>query len=268
VLDRLSRDATGQVRPLLRAAQAEYAAYAGWLHQEIGNTTAAEAWTEKAMVWAYAGSHQQMVAFAAVRRSNIAWWSGRYGEAAEMAAAAVTAGRVPPGLASIAAQYEAGAYAALGDLHASEAALERAAERLSARAGSGEDELYWARMHDEDHYNAQRAKCYIELGRVGEAIALLQPMLMASGSAGRGAGDYPYGGGLAMLALAYAKDQQPEPACHFGEQALGFGLTVPLQRTLWRLRDELGGWAGEPRVREFRSRVGRECTAVVGSSAD
>jgi len=262
VLDGLSRDAARQVRPLLRSAQAEYAGYAGWLHQEIGNANAAAAWTEKAMVWAHAGGHQQMVTFAAVRRSNIAWWRGDYSEAAELAAAAVAAsGRVPPGLASIAAQYEARAHAAQGDARATQTALGRAGERLSARADSGEDEIYWARVHDEDHYEAQKAVCYVDLGRLGEAISLLQPMVTSSGSAGRGAGSYPHGGGVAMLALAYAKNRQPEEACHFGEQALDFTLTAPLQTTLRRLCNDLADASGEPRVRRLRSRIDTACTA-------
>src|SRR5215475_13735617 len=55
---------------------------------------------------------------------------------------------------------------AQGDVRASQAALDRAGERLSARASSGEDEIYWARMHDEDHYEAlsQRIACTYDIG--------------------------------------------------------------------------------------------------------
>jgi len=267
VLDRLCQSATRQVRSLLRCAQAEYAEYAGWLHQQIGNSKTAQAWTEKAMVWALAGGHQQMVAFATVRQSNIARWAGRYDEAAGLAAAArTTSGRVPSGLASLAAQDEASAHAAQGDRRATQSALEQAAELLTARAASDEDGIYWARMHDEDHYTMQMARCYVDLGRVGEAIALLEPALTTPGAVGRGAGSHPHGGGLTMLALAYAKNRQPEEACHFGEQALGFRLDAPLRTTVRRLGNELATWADEPRVRQFRRRLDEECAPQERSS--
>ena len=207
------------------------------------------------MVWAQAAGHDQVVTFTAIRRSNIARWSGRYDEAAELAATVRTPPRrVPPGLASLAAQYEASAHAAQADLHACQAALEDAAELLMARETSGEDQVYWARMHDHDHYEAQRANCYIDLGRAAEAITLLEPMLTTS-SAGRGAGAHGHGGGLTMLALAHAKNRHAEEACHFGEQALGFTLTAPLRTTLRRLDSELADWPNEPwRMRSAMSR--------------
>jgi len=175
---------------------------------------------------------------------------------------------VPPGLASLAAQYEAGAHAAQGDLHASQTALSEAAELLSSRAASGEDEIYWARMHDQDHYNAQKATCYVDLGQLSEAIALMEPTLTAAGAAGRGAGAHGHGGGLTMLALAYAKNRQPEQACYFGEQALSFTLTGPLRMTLTRLANELADWADEPPVRQFRTRLTEKCATLERSPAD
>jgi transcriptional regulator with XRE-family HTH domain len=263
VLDSLSKNASRQVRPLLRSAQADYAEYAGWLHQQIGNTKTAAAWTEKAMVWAQVGGHRQMVTFATVRQSNIARWSGRSDEAAELAASARTASeRLPPGLASLAAQYEASAHAALGDHRACMTALGQAAEMLAARAASGEDEIYWARVHDTDHYEAQRANCFIDLGRVDEAIALLESNLAAPSATGRGAGAHGHGGGLTMLALAYAKNRRPEEACRVGEQALSFTLTAPLRATLQRLESELADWADEPSVRQFRNRLAEACPAL------
>jgi hypothetical protein len=94
----------------------------------------------------------------------------------------------------------------------------------------------------------------------------LQPIVTASGPIGRGAGSYAHGGGLTWLALAYAKNRQPEEACHFGERALDFRLPFLQRGTLRRVSDELGGWAGDRCVRRFRSRLNEACLAPAGAS--
>jgi hypothetical protein len=252
VLDRLSRDARGPARTALRSVQAEYAEYAGWLHQQVGNAATAMVWTEKAAAWAQAAGSYQTVTFTVIRRSNIAFWDGRYGEAVELAAAArICPWQVPPGLGSLAAQYEASGHATRGDTDACEASLDQAGELLSARKASGDDQVYWARTHSQDHFDALKAACYTDLGHTKRARALLD-----SYTERRDPGDR-----MALRALAQAKDGDPEAACNAAEQALqlsGIPLSLARSRRLNEIDRRLEPWAGEAYVQQFRISLARK----------
>lgn len=260
VLDHLARDARSVARSALRSVQAEYAEYAGWLHEQVGNVASAVAWTDKAAAWAQAAGSYQIVTFTMIRRSNIAFWSGRYEEATELAAAALASPwMVPPGLGSLAAQHQAGGHAACGDADACQALLDQAAEQLSAREASGEDQVYWARMHRYVHFDALKAACYVDLGRTKEARTLLESHADPRDS----------GGGMMLRAVVHAKDGDPETACRAAEQALqlfpGTSLSLARSRRLDEIHRLLEPWADEACVQQFRSSLAgkREASANV-----
>jgi hypothetical protein len=88
ILDELRRHARqGTTEPTLRLL-AQYAEFAGWLHQDAGNTTAAMHWTDHASQWAQAIGDYQMVAYMLVRKSNIALLDGDAIDVIDLAAAA------------------------------------------------------------------------------------------------------------------------------------------------------------------------------------
>ena len=263
VLDRLSRDARGPARTALRSVQAEYAVHAAWLHQQVGNATSAVLWAEKAAAWAQAAGNYQVVTFTMIRRSNIAFWDGRYEEAVELATGArACPWPVPAGLGSLAAQYEACGHAACGDTDACEASLDQAGELLSAREASGDDQVYWARTHGQDHFDALKAACYTDLGRTKQARALLDSYTERRG-------ERP-GGRMALCALVQAKDGDPEAACNAAEQALqlsGTPLSLARSRRLNEIDRRLEPWASEAYVQQFRSSLAskREAPASAGA---
>jgi hypothetical protein len=262
VLDRLSRDARDPARSALRSVQAEYAAQAGWLHEQVGNAASSVVWTEKAAAWAQAAGNYQVVTFTVIRRSSMAFCYGRCDESAELAGAALASPwPVPPGLGSLAAQHAARCHAARGNIDACQASLDHAATLLSAREASGEDDVYWARMHRQDHFDALRAECYIDLGRTTEARALLDSYYTGSVLNGRGGV-----GEMTLRALAHGKDGDPVAACSAAEQTLQL-LETPLSPARSRYLDEidrqLEPWAGEACVQHFRRSLAAKRTAPV-----
>jgi len=252
VLDRLCRDARRPVRLVLRSVQSEYAEYAGWLHQEIGNPKAADHWTDKAMVWAHAGGDYQLVSFAIGRKTNIAVWASRYEAAAELA----DSGRhvpweVPPGLASINAQYAARAHACQGEEASALRLIDDAHRLIELRERSGEDRIFWASHRTLAHLQASTAHSYVNLGRSADAVDMLESLLP---------GHQPepqHVGTLSLLALAHARAGDPRAAAAVGEKALDLAASASALTILAEASHELSGWEADAFVRDFRGRVQR-----------
>src|SRR5690606_538934 len=116
VLDGLRRHAPPRTaEPLLRLL-AQYAEFAGWLHQDAGDTTAAMYWSDRATEWAQAVGDYQMVAYLLVRQSNIALLNDDATTVVELAAAARRVpGPISPKLVALGSQQEARGWALLGD---------------------------------------------------------------------------------------------------------------------------------------------------------
>jgi hypothetical protein len=250
VLDRLCRDADSPIRPALRSVQAEYAEYAGWLHQHLGNPKTATHWTDKAIVWAQAGGDYQIMSFAIGRKINLAMWGGPAAEAAELAdSARRVPWKVPPGLASINAQYEARAHAMRGDETRTLAVLDEARELLGQRQQSGEDRIYWARHHTETYLNANEAHCHVELGRIPAALDLLGDLVPDGEAQPRQSGP------LALLAWAHARSGDPQAAAAAGEKALTQPVSANTRGLLATASKELRRWDEEETVQSFRSQL-------------
>jgi transcriptional regulator with XRE-family HTH domain len=250
VLDRLCSDAKGPARARLRAVQSEYGEYAGWLHQEIGNPKTAAHWTDKAMAWAQAAGDYQLVSFTIGRKTNIAVWAGRHREAAEVA----ESGRqvpweVPPGLASINAQYEARAHALEGDEAQALRLSDRARELIDLRECSGEDRIFWARQRTPAHLQASRAHFFVDLGRSADAVDMLEHLLPDHRP------EPQHVGTLSLLALAHARGGDPRAATSVGEAALDLAVSASALTILAEASHELRTWEAEEYVRSFRRRL-------------
>jgi transcriptional regulator with XRE-family HTH domain len=251
VLDRLGRNARTGVGSALRSVQAEYAEYVGWLHQEIGNQDSSVYWTDTAIVLAHAGGDFQMVSFATSRKVNIASWEGRCREAVNLAEQARRVPwHVPPGLASLNSMHAAHALARLGEEADARRLLEEAAELITHRQRSGEDAIWWARHHTNQRLRGHHALCHVELGRLADAVAILDDLLP-----GEGPRDGWHAGPLSTLALAHARAGDARASAAAGEEALDLTDSACTLMVLHAASRELDMWEHEDFVRRFRGRL-------------
>lgn len=247
-LDRLCRDARGNVRSALRRVQAGYATYAGWLHQEIGNHAPSVFWTDQAIEWARASGDYQMVSFALGRKINIAYWAGQPREAVELAdAARHVPWHVPPGLASLNAQNEALTHAMSGDETTARAKLDDAAGLLALREGSGEDTVDWAQRHSPTDLEGHVAHCHVSLGHARDAVDVMERV--------RQDDDPRWWGMLSLLALAHARAGDPRSAVVAGNDALARAVGACALTNLDATSRALARWDDLDSVRRFNARV-------------
>ncbi|MEU8006744.1 helix-turn-helix transcriptional regulator [Catellatospora sp. NPDC049111] len=100
----------------------------GWLAQECGDDRASLWWTKLAVELSDAAGDTHMVAYAYVRRALVALYCGDAQLAQRLAATVAERPTVSPGIRRLAAQREAQAYAAMGDLRGYRRAIGRAAD--------------------------------------------------------------------------------------------------------------------------------------------
>ena len=131
VLDGLRRHARpGTTGPLLRL-MAQYAEFAGWLCQDLGDIAAAMSFSDHASQWAQAVGDYQMVAYLLVRKSNIALLDGDAVNVIDLASAAEKVpGPLSPKLVALALQQQARGWALLGTTDQFRVGLDRAADLL------------------------------------------------------------------------------------------------------------------------------------------
>jgi len=207
--------------------------------------------------WAQAGGDYQLVSYGLGRKTNIAVWVGDHREAVDFA----ESGRqvpweVPPGLASVNAQYEARAHALARDESGTLRLLDDSRELIESRERLGEDRIYWARRRTPSHLRASAAHSYVNLGRLPEAIDMLEALLPDRQP------EPHHVGTLSLLALAHAKAGDPFAATAVGEKALDLAVSASALIILAETSQELRRWAGETRVLAFRQRLQRQRTPV------
>lgn len=217
VLDRLRRNATpGTTEPLLQLL-AQYAEFAGWLHQDLGDTVAARFWSDRATVWAQATGDYAMVAYLLVRKSNIALLEQDAREVIELAAAArKVPGAVNPRLLALAALQEARGWALYGDADRFQHELDTAADLLHDDPGN-DDPAQPVYLH---HYNLdvleeQSASGYRACGHADTAVRILEGKIRATDQHLQ----RDHGHLLAKLANTVTATRQPEP-----DRAIALGL--------------------------------------------
>ena len=183
---RFREAATGSVRADLMRAEAESAAFLGWLHWDgqQPDPAVARAWYARALELALEAEIPDLVAVILSRRSLAAWLVGRHGRSVELAAAAMRQARHP--LARVhAAQFDMRSGAAVGDrarVDAGRRAVDVArAELESGRAGPDPAWLYFVRGPGWDA--GQLGTVLMRLGDHRQAEAAL---VEAAGELGRG----------------------------------------------------------------------------------
>lgn len=176
VLDGLRRHAKPRtIDPLLRLL-AQYAEFAGWLHQDAGDTPAAMYWSDRATEWAQAVGDYQMVSYMLVRKSNIALLDDDATTVVELAAAARRVpGAISPKLVALASQQAARGWALLGDADHFRADLDTAAELLSRHPDAvDENAPVYLHHYDVDTLEEQSASGYRACGHAETAVAILE----------------------------------------------------------------------------------------------
>jgi transcriptional regulator with XRE-family HTH domain len=176
VLDGLRRHTRpGTTEPLLRLL-AHYAEFAGWLHQDAGEPTAAMYWSDRAAQWAQTTGDYQMVAYLLIRKSNIALLDNDATNVVELAAAArQVPGPISPKLLALSIQQEARGWALLGDADHFRADLDTAAELLSRHPDDIDDNApIYLHHYDLDTLEEQSASCYRACGHAETAAAILE----------------------------------------------------------------------------------------------
>ena len=217
VLDGLRKHARpGTTEPALRLLS-QYAEFAGWLHQDAGDTSAAMYWSDRASQWAQAAGDYQMVAYMLVRKSNIAILDDDPDTVIELAAAArKVPGPVSPKLTALAAQQEARGWALHGDDTRFQDSLDLAANLLHDYPNDVDEAApVYLHHYDLDTLEEQSASGYRACGRAETAVAILERKIASTP-------DHlqrDQGHQLAKLANAVLATSQPDP-----ERAADLGL--------------------------------------------
>ncbi|MFV2018348.1 helix-turn-helix domain-containing protein [Micromonospora sp. LOL_023] len=217
VLDELRRHTRpGTTEPTLRLL-AQYAEFAGWLHQDAGDTSAAMWWSDRASDWAQAVGDYQMVAYMLIRKSNIALADADPVGVVDLAAAArKVSGPVSPKLHALATQQEARGWALCRDADAFQDRLDLAAELLREHPDDvNEDAPVYLHHYNLATLEEQSASGYRACGQAEIAVAILERQIAATQThLHRDTGHQ-----LAKLANAVLATAEPEP-----ERAAALGL--------------------------------------------
>ena len=182
VLDGLRRHTRpGTAEPTLRLL-AQYGEFAGWLHQDAGNSAAAMLWCDRASQWAQAVGDYQMVAYVLVRRSNIALLDDDAVNVIDLAAAArKVPGPISPKLHALAGQQEARGWALAGESDHFRYELDTAANLLRDNAEDiDETAPVYLRHYDLDTLEEQSASGYRACGHAETAVTILERKLAAT----------------------------------------------------------------------------------------
>ena len=249
LIQRLRSGRQGADRRALLHLQAEFAEFAGWLHQDSGDFRRAQYWLDRALEWAYAVDDKEMAVYVMARKSQLAGDMQDPVSAVDLAAAAVAMSIRGSRLQATARTYEAHGHALAGGNTACLRALDDA-RGLVDELEDGQESA-WATWLDDAYVDVQRARCLSILGEHEHAVAVFQQAIrdLPPGYR-RDRGVY-----LAREALAHAGARDPEQAAAAGLQALAIAEETGSGRIiheLARLDSGLIRWAKVPTVADFR----------------
>ena len=258
VIQQLRASCDGADRRALLGMQAQYAEFAGWLHQDCSDFRAAQFWLDRALEWSQAAGDRELATYVMARKSQLAGDMRDTVGAIDLAAAASGMARRGSRLQATAATYGAHGYALDGQaaacLRAIDGARELAAD-LDDDPGSA-----WATWLDGAYIEVQRGRCLSVLGEHQQAAAVFQRAIRElPQSFRRDRGVY-----LAREALAHARARVPEQAADVGMQALVIAHDTQSGRIideLARVDSGLAPWATLPAVADFRDAL----TSVIPS---
>lgn len=217
----------GQLRDRLLSLEAQYGQFAGWLHQDSGDSSASEQWYARALSQAHEADDPAMVASVLSMRSNAAWGAGDARKAVRLAEASC---RQPttPGVLALSHQQLARGLALAGDRAGTLRALGEAEELFAAAEHRRDDEPDWIYFHDAARMRIQRAMCLRDLGDHRAAADLLEAAIAdLPARFSRDRGTY-----LARLAVTYALAGERDGALATAAEARALAVATRSARTL------------------------------------
>jgi hypothetical protein len=260
VLDVVRHRAPAHLRRDYLMLAAEYAESLSWMVQESGDLHGAVSWVDRAQHWADWAPWPEMVAFAHMRRSNLASTCAGDGRAAIEHAARVLHLDAPPMVQTLAVKQIAYGSALLGRSDDCRRALDRSEDLHAgaARHQDGPDPVIGltrtgSTIDDQVMLAQYRATCDVYLGGGDRAITALSAYREACGVDSRSRATID-----ARLARAYAQAGDPDHACALAQQALDTGQALDSATTRVELRRALGPlrrWPGREDVAEVRHRI-------------
>jgi transcriptional regulator with XRE-family HTH domain len=249
IMQQLRQGARGDDHRQLTHLQTQYAEFAGWLYQDLGDHEAAQYWTARALEWSHVAGDSQLTVYILARKSQLAGdMAIDPAETIQLAEAAINMARPRSRLAAVAATYAAHGYALDGDRDGCARAYDRAHQLLERM---DDPQSQWGVWLDPPYIEVQRARSLAALGDYTASAAGFQAAIAAL-PAGyhRDHGVY-----LAREALAHAGAGEAEHAAELGLQALGIGVETSSGRILTEL-DQLNRMfapqLSAPGVSEFR----------------
>jgi tetratricopeptide (TPR) repeat protein len=249
LIKRLRSGRLGADRRALLHLQAEFAEFAGWLHQDSADFRHAQYWLDRALEWAHAVEDREMAVYVMARKSQLAGDMLDPVSAVDLADAAAAMAVPGSRLQATARTYEAHGHALGGGNTACLRALDEA-RGLVDELEDGQESA-WATWLDGAYVDVQRARCLSILGKHEHAASVFQQAIrdLPPGYR-RDRGVY-----LAREALAHAGAHDPAHAAAAGLQALAIAEESESGRIIYelaRLDDDLTRWAKVPAVAEFR----------------
>jgi tetratricopeptide (TPR) repeat protein len=248
-VNHLLRGARGEVRNKLLTVGAQYAEFAGWLHQVAGNAQAATYWSDRAMERAQEAGNDVWVSYVLMRKSNQTRDLHDADSVIGLAQAAQrTISPLPPRARAVAMQQEAQGHGLAGDELACHNLFDQALELVGL--AEREQDPSPGRYCSEIYIELQRANCWLDLGHPLRAIDLFErqlailPVLYYTDR----------GIHLSRQAIAHAANQDPEQAVAVGHKALAISRETGSARILTelhRLDTSLADWSDLAVVTKF-----------------
>lgn len=256
LVEQLWKVAREPVRSQLFEVGARYAEFAGWLHQDAGDSPTAARWTQQALELAHAANSPVLAAYVLMRRSNQASSVGDGAHALGLATASL---QVPeaghPRLQALALRQRARGHALDGNDTECERALEEARRRM-ASASVEPDPLVdaLAGYCTTSYVEMEAADCWVLLGRPERAVPIFETQLATWPEVYR----RDRAVHLARLASAYAACGRTTDAEQAVSEALAMAEEIGSSRVvdeLGRSLDRLDVPAARPRLAPVRERL-------------
>jgi tetratricopeptide (TPR) repeat protein len=266
-IEGLTESAGGTALDELLSVGAAYAEFAGWLHHDSGNLTAAADWCTRGLEWADLAGDARMSSFILMRRSAQSLSSRRGEYAVRFAQAAQrNTGENTARVHALAALTEAHGHALCGSTGDVERAVDKASSIIESGADGSEGDPTVDRYCELPLYsNISQAKCYLELRKGDEAVkAFTRVLADLSSEYRRDRGQY-----MASLAKAHILAEQPEQACATAEEALSIAVCTGSARTVADLRKSipsgLARWPGMAEAERIKALLNESNNAMGGS---
>ncbi|MFG2440849.1 helix-turn-helix domain-containing protein [Streptomyces sp. NPDC048508] len=244
----LRRDTQGVDRQALMELQTEYAEFASWLYQDLGDVERAEFWLDRAFQWSHTVGDSDLTSYVMARKAQLAGEKRDLADVVDLAEAAQRIARPRSRLAAVARTYESYGHALRGEFSHSERAIDdvrNALDRVSS------DETPWGVWLNEQYLDVHHAQGLEVLGKHAQAAQIFTNAIKTLPEGyHRDRGVY-----LARAAVAHAGAGAPEEAAGVGLQALTVATDTGsgrIMRELGRLDQALIPWQRQPEVSAFR----------------